>query len=1206
MKDTLPETVGDYWSKDNVTVTYVARDGSVFKPSDSSNNGWSITTNGSDGVTTQQIVWNDDFSLTIQGVGYIYVTLTFPEKSSDTWQSMAEQLSLTKLTNVWTVGNVSAKVEHMLAIDTVASLQKGVYATGVEVDYTTSGTQYTLSYNNRENAREFYGNGIGNSSGNVGSVVVYYVALYNQGTTNLYVNEIQDVLPKGFRFNGLMYNLNQTKTGTGDVYASMSNEFYSNDYNNSSTLKERFQIMTPDYLTDLTPAKSWSAKGTFQPTVETLSDGRQRVTFKLTSKANSSRDDANFGYDEELGMYYLKPGQFTVIMYSCIIGKSANTEDVAVNSVSMPFYSYNGGDVVAGENIITPGFYNTAGNSDKDGDKNIVNQTPNDGDIQVLDSDGASSLGMNVDKSDSVQWLASQVDITRGIVKPGITKESVDDNGDAVTRALSTDELTWRVTISGGDEGMLEDYTISDTMMAPYKFTGTATYVIDYASASYDPKLVSDKDRVNVDALNMNVSLTFEIPEVGTEKTVAGTSSGYIVRLDEDEDGTQTLTIRLKGDQYDLPPGVKGILTVNTDNLSSSYENKDYINEVYLTPEKEFNRVDVSAGKYTLYDPALDNEDSALPSVTAEARVAVSYGYATTSAISVEELRDGGSTASSNSADNEIVIGSQDSLFRYTLSVNNCGGINSPAAAMNMFVLVDNLPEVDDHQTFYDKFERFSEFAVQFADSKEDLNLQVYVTDGDGNVNVLDASQYDLMFTKQTSFEYSSNSEMWKGGDMSGDGNWFTLEQCLAAGTLGDMRSVRVVIKDANASSSGSTKLMPANATISVAFNAKIDSDSDVDYGDVAYNSFGYLYAVDSSQLQSSTATVGIRTPGVPYLTKNLVNDEGESYKTGRDLDFDFIIYEGANKNLESGLSENEVFAALKELGINATKVTVTVKKDNYVSDTMALANLKRYVYDEDSQTWVPGDEDFAWVDNERYTILELPLDESNGFTFSSVNGSQKNAYTFASVSADPSSISFTNKIATGAIKLEKVDGDTGRGLWGGLFALYSKNPNAIVKYKDAMFEDNLPSERELEREIGADYYEINNIFNNNTGTTTGSVVDSELAEKEIVVDGTTWYLIDVRYTDEGGFINWSGLSEAEYYILELKAPTNYSIGSEPGMLVSTVYNGTKDVTVANYWSYELPYTGGSGTMPYTLLGLALTLASAGALVYVKKKKAEQ
>jgi LPXTG-motif cell wall-anchored protein len=165
--------------------------------------------------------------------------------------------------------------------------------------------------------------------------------------------------------------------------------------------------------------------------------------------------------------------------------------------------------------------------------------------------------------------------------------------------------------------------------------------------------------------------------------------------------------------------------------------------------------------------------------------------------------------------------------------------------------------------------------------------------------------------------------------------------------------------------------------------------------------------------------------------------------------------------------------------------------------------------------------------------------------------------------------VTFTNKKQSGAIKLTKVGDRNDAVLSKALFGLYTTNK------EDALDEDE-------------------------------TLTDIDKAEREIKVDDTTWYLMDLKRSDDSGLIQWSNLMETKYYVLEVEAPESYAIGDEPGQVVEIKFGSTQEITVTNYWSYYLPHTGGNGTMQYTLAGTALTLASAGALLYLKKKKEEQ
>jgi hypothetical protein len=90
-----------------------------------------------------------------------------------------------------------------------------------------------------------------------------------------------------------------------------------------------------------------------------------------------------------------------------------------------------------------------------------------------------------------------------------------------------------------------------------------------------------------------------------------------------------------------------------------------------------------------------------------------------------DSLSTTSNTAKSNTSTDYIVIGGADSIFRYTLHIENTGGA-ALSSNINQFVAIDNLPEVGDHATFYTKYPRYSEFRVDFAPADK-LNFTVKI-----------------------------------------------------------------------------------------------------------------------------------------------------------------------------------------------------------------------------------------------------------------------------------------------------------------------------------------------------------------------------------------------------------------------------------------------------------------------------------------------
>jgi uncharacterized repeat protein (TIGR02543 family)/LPXTG-motif cell wall-anchored protein len=109
------------------------------------------------------------------------------------------------------------------------------------------------------------------------------------------------------------------------------------------------------------------------------------------------------------------------------------------------------------------------------------------------------------------------------------------------------------------------------------------------------------------------------------------------------------------------------------------------------------------------------------------------------------------------------------------------------------------------------------------------------------------------------------------------------------------------------------------------------------------------------------------------------------------------------------------------------------------------------------------------------------------------------------------------------------------------------------------------------------------------------AIPNSSGAKRSLTVDGTTWYLLEVRLTDDSGQIAWNRLTEDSYYLLELEAPEGYALTEDSSQTIAAQYGGVREVTVVNAEAYSLPESGGIGTRPFRLLGIALLCT--GALV---------
>jgi uncharacterized repeat protein (TIGR01451 family) len=1132
ISDVLPVSLHNYWTQDNVSVTYVPTSGSEVTISDETKTGWYITTptEKSTGETQQTLKWNSDFTLTLKGTLYIYVQVTFPDNSGSekAWTEYAGSYGDATLKNTWKVYQMADSVTHSLSVQAEAMLEKGVYATGT----TTSTSSYAVyGINTYEDSRWYYTNDT-----TAYGIVTYYIALYNSGSTKLYLEDIQDVLPEGFTFlslynnSGSSYNLDKYVC---DYSGSNKTSAYNSGYYKTLLSLETGVTYKTAYI---------------KATTSRTESGNARVTFTLSGSGTSS---TTIGYDSSLGKYYLNSNEAVVIAYSCRTnGYNANVED-ATNQAAMPYYDYNGAGVTLTQGVEATMKLHTA-------------LAENNGSASLTTTAQVEGLGVDVSKADtSTQWLSSSVTVQRGAAIPGIQKSC-----NASSAPKVTDSIGWTVTAYNEGTDNLLDYTLTDVMMTPYQFTGAVTYQLYNAKGtsitsaitlfSFNSRAVKD-DKVTITYSSKSATLTVGGPAV----TISNSTLGNLeVSLSRDAStGNEQLSIRFTDQKAALVPGGTGLLRLSTLNYTTNLENKSYTNECYITPmDQEFDSSLVTHGN--AMDFTVFQEESQRPSVHGEAVTAVSYGYSTTAVKAVTELNadlsEMANTTTSDSSTNYIVLSKDtDSMFRYSLTMNNTGGA-SESKAVSKYVLVDNLPQDGDHTTLNSEYARYSDFQVDFADP-EKLQFEVSVTTS-GVKNVLEASQYSLQFSKQTEFDYTgATNAVWDGDTLTATDGWYTLEECTANSTLGQMRSVRVVIDDASL-----TGLMPGGAKITVSFNAMVDPNADTDYSDIAWNSFAYRYTVvDNGTMQAAPLKVGVKLQGIPYLQKSLLDENGKAYTAIEDQTFQFLIYQGKSQGFDSSVTDEEKMKQLTQAGIPFTVASITVKAGTTQSEQMALDSLKLWTYDSAAKE---GTENWTWTSDQAYTVTELLGDGTGDFGFSSLGGKASNSYTFTYRDSASTVIRGVNQRKSWELLVHATDESGALSLEGAVCGLYSKEQPKTVSISDS-------AQKLL------------------IGTAPQTYVDAA---------GTTWYLTAVQATGTSGQTEFTKLVGDTYLLRELQAPSGYVIKTETQQIkVPKTKTGTLEVTVTNVF-----LTVPTGILQNTsgLLTIGLLLLGVGALWLLKKR----
>ena len=327
--------------------------------------------------------------------------------------------------------------------------------------------------------------------------------------------------------------------------------------------------------------------------------------------------------------------------------------------------------------------------------------------------------------------------------------------------------------------------------------------------------------------------------------------------------------------------------------------------------------------------------------------------------------------------------------------------------------------------------------------------------------------------------------------------------------------------------------LIPANAVITVGFNANVDGNPD--QGLTAWNSFGYHYKLLGviSELEAAPMKVGVRIASIPKLVKELKDVHGEAYQAAEDVSFRFLICEGEALELPDNWTESDLQTALGTRKFLIAERTVPAGSST--SEALVLDGQKVWMIE--GGAFTATNEDWSWVRQNYYTVIELPGD--GHYSFKAFNKIRPNNYTFRYLPETQVILNAVNIREVWDIKVLKLRQQDNEALPGAVFGLYSKT--AADKMEDAAYE-------------------------------TAAADLDEAPARELTVSEQTWYLRDIRTTGDDGTILWTGLEGDAYYVLELQAPEHYKLSEDPGRLVSKAdcSDRVAAITVANPPAKEL------------------------------------
>ena len=607
------------------------------------------------------------------------------------------------------------------------------------------------------------------------------------------------------------------------------------------------------------------------------------------------------------------------------------------------------------------------------------------------------------------------------------------------------------------------------------------------------------------------------------------------------ENNNEILEVEMIGEFLLIPSYGSVTMELSTKNYGT-WENKVYYNNAYLTPNiQSYDPELVSQGNHLLFG------DEQRPSVRNSAQITAAYGYVTTSEKRIREIGNETNCASSKDEKNWIFLDEHEDLFRYTNIVNNVTG-----KPLSKFIMIDNLPEVGDHETFADTEPRYSAFKVELT---EDPKFEVAMVLDDSRT-VLTSDQYEVMFSDRTEFDE-------KDWDDSSDDGWYTSPKK-------STRSFRLSIYDETG------LVIPDKASIQVEYNGRIIMADDYDNdevttdpveGTIAWNSFGYHYRVhgESISLEAAPLKVGICIKYIPIMQKSLVYPDGTAYTAAEDESFRFLIYSGSAISSIQGKTEAQIGQLLKNNGRNAMLVTINVKAGQNISDELVLSDAKKAEYDSTTGTWKETG-DWSFMDGDTYTVYELENPDSM-FKFRTLGGSGANSYTFTFEGMKQARISGVNVRKTWSARINKVDAAEGKPLAGAYFGIYTLSDREVMSDDDYQ-----------------------------------ALTLRKKPARFITHGGKTWALSKVCESDSSGTALFTGLIEDEYVVRELQAPGGYKLEKDihSFSLDNTDESLVDEKQVVNEADYELPKTGTKEASAMMVWGNVLMLI-AFAVLAVRK-----
>ncbi len=748
--------------------------------------------------------------------------------------------------------------------------------------------------------------------------------------------------------------------------------------------------------------------------------------------------------------------------------------------------------------------------------------------IQKTLNEGEAATREYNDDTDSIKWkltlfndgdAAMPFDFEDAIQYPLRFKGKMTYELYAGSRGIYTDnkdDINGRLLNATADKNKGKDYLFdftewgsdnSEGEFAIIKTHSTSSEINEYklyVNGSLYKKAGADWTQVSSHCVKLNLATVFNDAKSETASYFGQSTFTYFVPvyLAKNADGDLTLRVEFSKACIDengsrpmpyslaIPAGGHVDMTVLSEmqkGLDTKAASGIFYNTARVLPVDGFDAGYVTHGS--------DFDREGVKGVESSATVNVHTGFPTSSYQEIfekgnEEHNSGISTDPQN---NKIFLNNKDSVFTYRLIFDNLNP--DEGKVLNELVLVDPLPYIRDTLALSSSSERHSEFPVNFADT---LGIKVYYYDVDEKGAEVSGSRHDIPNSSYT-VEYSTSYDR---DELDNDGlhGTDTYDRWDDKFDPESDRSIRIIINGTDAKTYLNTGEENHTRRIIVEFDAVVNPTAAP--GQIAWNNFGYRYKyTDSSgggtggtehELTSQPSIVGIQFPSAPTIEKVVTDDSDKPYELSEEKTFKFIIYKNNDRVNITDFTESGIHDALVGEGItDVTVATVTVGKGKS-SGTYLLENAMVAEWNDDK--YEAGADEFTWETNlsniKDYHVVEIADDPDTAFAgFGNADDAQ---FDFIYNQEADVTIKAVNSVKTWQAAIVKTDADTGAGLSGAEFEIYT-----LRESKDG---------------------------------------------EPVTYDGKSLYLYDTVTTNADGTVTITGLTEGEYYIKEITAPKGYKI----------------------------------------------------------------